>query len=98
MPVYVIAQGRIEDAEKLGAYAAKALPTIAAAGGRVLGYDESPDVVEGEIHHPRTVLLEFESKEQFRRWYDSAEYQEILPMRLEAQPGTLIVIEGVPKR
>jgi uncharacterized protein (DUF1330 family) len=96
MPVYVIAQGRIEDPEKLGQYVAKALPTIQASGGRVLGFDESPEVVEGEVAHPRTVILEFESKQDFRRWYDSADYQEILPLRLESTPGTLIVVNGIP--
>ncbi|MDP3936616.1 MAG: DUF1330 domain-containing protein, partial [Deltaproteobacteria bacterium] len=65
MPVYVIAQGRIEDRNLLDEYVGKALPTIAAHGGRVLGFDESPEVVEGPIQHPRTVMLEFASKEQF---------------------------------
>ena len=55
----------------LDEYVAKALPTIQASGGRVLGFDESPEVVEGEIDHPRTVLLQFDSREQFREWYDS---------------------------
>jgi len=96
MPVYVLAQSQVDDPEKLGAYAAKALPTIQSGGGRVLGYDDSPDVVEGELDFPRTVLLEFDSKEAFRRWYDSDEYQEILPMRLESSRGTLIVVNGLP--
>lgn len=96
MAVYVVAQGRIEDRDKLGRYVARALPTIQASGGRVLGFDETPEVVEGEVDLPRTVILEFDSHDDFRRWYDSAEYQEILPLRLESTPGTLIVVNGVP--
>jgi uncharacterized protein (DUF1330 family) len=96
MSVYVIAQNRVDDAEKLGRYAAQALPTIQAFGGRVLGFDGAPEVVEGDVTLPRTVILEFDSNEAFRRWYDSAEYQEILPMRLESAPGTLIVVNGLP--
>ena len=96
MPVYVVAQGRIEDREKLDQYVAQALPTIQKGGGRVLGFDETPEVVEGSIEHPRTVILEFDSKEDFRRWYDSADYQAILPLRLESTPGTLIVVNGLP--
>ncbi len=96
MPVYVVAQGRIENREMLNEYVAKAIPTIQAAGGRVLGFDESPGVVEGEVEHPRTVILEFPSREAFRAWYDSDGYQAILPLRLESTPGTLIVVEGVP--
>jgi uncharacterized protein (DUF1330 family) len=95
MPVYVVAQGRIENREKLNQYIAKALPTIQSAGGRVLGLDESPEVVEGEVANPRTVILEFESQDAFRAWYDSADYQEILPLRLESTPGSLIVVNGL---
>ncbi|MDJ0849432.1 MAG: DUF1330 domain-containing protein [Myxococcota bacterium] len=96
MPVYVVAQSRIEDRPKLDEYVGKALPTIQAAGARVLAFDENPEVVEGEVSTPRTVILEFESKEAFRAWYDSPDYQAALPLRLESAPGTLIVAAGVP--
>ena len=96
MPVYVVAQGRIENRQMLNEYVAKAISTIQSGGGRVLGFDESPEVVEGEVEHPRTVILEFPSREAFRAWYDSDAYQAILPLRLESTPGTLIVVNGVP--
>jgi uncharacterized protein (DUF1330 family) len=95
MPVYVVAQGRIENRKLLDEYVAKALPTIQAHGGRVLAFDETPEVVEGTIGYPRTVILEFASRDQFRAWYDSEDYQEALPLRLESTPGTLIVVEGL---
>ena len=95
MSVYVVAQGRIENREMLDEYVGKALPTIQKSGGRVLAFDESPEVVEGEIEHPRTVILEFPSQEAFRAWYDSADYQAILPLRLDSTPGTLIAVKGL---
>ena len=95
MPVYVVAQGRIDNKEMLDEYVGKVLPTIQSGGGRILGFDEAPDVVEGTIEHPRTVILEFESREAFRAWYDSEEYQAILPLRLESTPGSLIVVNGL---
>ncbi len=97
MSVYVVAQSRIENPKMLDEYVGKALPTIQAHGGRVLGFDASPEVVEGSIGHPRTVILEFESQDAFRAWYDSAEYQAILPLRLDSAPGTLIVVKGLPQ-
>ena len=57
--------------------------------------NEVRPVVEGEVRYPRTVILEFPSREAFRAWYDSAEYQTILPLRLESTPGTLIVVNGL---
>ena len=96
MPVYAVAQGRIENREMLNQYVAKVMPTIQAGGGRILGFDESPEVVEGELDLPRTVILEFPSREAFRAWYDSADYQAILPLRLDSTPGTLILVNGFP--
>ncbi len=95
MPVYVVAQGKIENREMLNEYVAKAIPTIQSGGGRILGFDESPEVVEGEVAHPRTVILEFPSRDAFRAWYDSDAYQAILPLRLESTPGTLVVVDGL---
>ena len=96
MPVYAVAQGRIENREMLDEYVSKAIPTIQSGGGRILGFDESPEIVEGEVGHPRTVIVEFPSRDAFRDWYDSDGYQAILPLRLESTPGTLIVVDGFP--
>ena len=79
----------------LNEYVGKAVATIGAHGGEVLAFDESPEVVEGEVGFPRTVILKFADKDAFRAWYDSPEYQAVLPLRLDSTPGTLIVAEGV---
>ena len=94
MSVYAIAHGRIEDRALLDQYVEKAVPTIASHGGRIVAFDETPDVIEGTVDFPRTVVLEFPSREAFRAWYDSPEYQAVLQMRLTAAPGTLIVADG----
>jgi uncharacterized protein (DUF1330 family) len=94
MPVYVIAHGRTVNRPMHDDYVAKALPTLPPYGGRILGFTETPDVIEGTVKNPRFVLLEFPSKEKFRAWYDSPEYQAILPLRLESAPGMLVVIDG----
>jgi uncharacterized protein (DUF1330 family) len=94
MSVYVIAQGKIENRGLLDQYGAKVGPTIKAHQGRIVAFDEEPEVVEGSIEHPRTVILEFPSMTAFHAWYDSPEYQEILPLRLKSTPGTLIIAKG----
>jgi uncharacterized protein (DUF1330 family) len=95
MPVYVIVQGKIEDRASLDQYVAKAGPTIAPHQGRLLAYAEEPEVIEGTLEHPRTVLIEFPSAKEARAWYNSPEYQEIVSLRLKGAPGTLIVVKGV---
>ena len=98
MSVYVVAQGRIDKPDMLARYVAQALPTISAHGGHVVAFDETPEVVEGTIDYPRTVIVEFATREAFRAWYDSPEYQAILPLRFESAPGTLIVAQGLEAR
>jgi uncharacterized protein (DUF1330 family) len=96
MSVYVIVQGKVENRGLLDQYVAKAGPSIKLHRGRTIAYDEAPLVVEGKIEHPRTVIVEFPSMAAFRAWYDSPEYQEVLPLRLKATQGTLIVAKGFP--
>ena len=96
MPVYVIAQGKIENRAMIDQYVAKVIPTIESHQGRTIAFDGDPEVVEGKIEYPRTVIVEFPSMTAFRAWYDSPEYQEILPLRLKSAPGTLIVAKGFP--
>ena len=94
MSVYVVAQGRIENRNLPNEYVEKAIPTLLPHGGRIVAFDETPQVFEGAIDFPRTVILEFPSRDAVRAWYESPEYQAVLPMRLNSAPGTLIVVDG----
>ena len=96
MPVYAIVQGKVENPALLAQYVAKAGPTIRSHQGRTIAFDDEPTVVEGKMEHPRTVIVEFPSMAAFRAWYESPEYQEILPLRLKSTQGTLIVAKGFP--
>lgn len=94
MSVYVVASGSIDNPEMLAEYLGKAINTIPAEA-RVLAVDETAEVVEGDVQPPRIVLIEFPSRESFRGWYDSPEYQAIVGLRLESTTGTMVVAEGV---
>lgn len=94
MSVYVVAQGRIDDRAMHDDYVEKAVPTLPPEA-KVLAFDLESEVVEGSGTHPRMVLIEFPSREVFRRWYDSPEYQAILPMRLQSVDGTMLLAQGV---
>jgi len=93
MPVYLVARGRIADREMHDEYVDRAVPTLP-ADARVVSFDLASDVVEGDAADDRTVIIEFPSRESFRAWYDSPEYQEVLPLRLNSVPGSLAVVDG----
>ena len=42
----------------------------------------------------RIVILEFADTAAFKRWYNSPEYQKILPGRLNNATGRAFVVEG----
>ena len=69
------------------------MPTIPASA-RIVSFDLASEVVEGDPAISRTVVIEFPSREEFRTWYDSAAYQEVLPLRLQSVPGDMVVVEG----
>jgi uncharacterized protein (DUF1330 family) len=83
------------DPEGLGDYAKAAGPTIAQYGGKAIIRTTESDVLEGNWKPKRLVVLEFESKEAARRWYESPEYQAIIPMRQKAANTNFILVEGI---
>lgn len=94
MAVYVVAQARVRDRKLLEEYLEKGRPTLEGHEARIVAYDETPEIIEGTVETPRTVIMEFPSHDAFRAWYDSPEYQAVLSLRLRAAPGTMVVAKG----
>jgi uncharacterized protein (DUF1330 family) len=92
---YLIAHLDVTDPEGFEAYRAKVPAVIAQYGGRYLIRGGTVEAVEGDWTIPRLVVLAFDSVAQARRFYDSPEYQAILPLRLNASKGTVVFAEGV---
>ena len=68
--------------------------TLAPYGGRFLVHGGDPEVAEG--NWPGTlIVIEFPSREDARGWYESAAYQEILPLRTDNSASDIIMIDGV---
>ena len=59
MPVYFIAQVDIHDQAGYDSYAQQAGAACAGLDAKVLAADDTPEVVEGKWHGPRTVMIEF---------------------------------------
>lgn len=90
---YVIVTEEIKDEAGMAAYARAAMPTLAEA--TVLAVN-SPEVLEGEWHGDRTVLLEFESVEAAKAWYESEAYQQqAKPLRQAAADCNGVILTGL---
>ncbi len=69
--------------------------TLAPYGGRFIVHGGPMDIREG-TRPGDVIIIEFPDPEQATQWYESAAYQEILPLRAEHSSGTILLMEGVP--
>ena len=94
MKGYVIANVSVEDAAAYEPYRSQTAAIIAQYGGRILVRGGAVEAREGEPGIDRLVILEFPSVDAARTFYDSPEYQAILPIRFENARSTLVIAEG----
>lgn len=89
---YVILTEAIRDQEGMKAYGKAA---AAAMGGvNILAVDTAPEVIEGTWHGDQTVVLEFESVDAARAWYESDAYQQAARLRRAAADCNAVIVAG----
>lgn len=91
---YAIFVESINDQAGYDGYVGKALPTIVQYGGSPIVVHDGPDVIEGSWPWKRTVILEFESVEKAREWYDSPEYQAVVGERHASAEANAAIVGG----
>jgi uncharacterized protein (DUF1330 family) len=94
MSAYLIAVETVHDEAMFAEYRKHVVATLEAFGGRFVARGGKLTVLEGEWQHPRTVLIEFPSRESAEGWYKSADYQKIIGLRLKSTSGNLVILDG----
>lgn len=90
MSGYVVASYQVSNPDAYPEYVQKVIPTLQAHNAEILVADYESEAVEGDCQHV-TVVIKFESVEAAKKWYNSPEYQEVLPLRLDnTSNGTLV--------
>ena len=95
MSALFIAISKITDQDKVNAYLAGAPASLGGRQVEVLAFTESGEDVEGEAPGSRVVILKFPDKEAAMAWYNSPEYQAVLPLRLAGTEGFAIISDGM---
>jgi uncharacterized protein (DUF1330 family) len=90
---YIVVTEDIKDPEGFKAYMGEAAKAMTEST-KVLAMDPSPEVLEGEWHGPQTILMEFESVEAAREWYNSELYQKAAPLRQAAADCNAVIFSG----
>ncbi len=91
---YVILTEAIRDPEGMAAYA-KAAGAAMTNGVTILSVDQKPQVLEGGWPGDQTVVLEFESVDAARAWYESEEYQKAAKLRRAAADCNAVIVTGL---
>lgn len=95
MSAYVIANVDIRDPARYAEYVKLTPGTIAPFGGRFIARGGRAERLEGDVPVNRIVVLEFDTYEQARAWYDSENYRAARAVRQSASVGELLLVEGV---
>ena len=81
MAAYFVAQLKVPDPAMFERYREAVAPLVHRFGGRYLARGGELEVLEGGTWPPRLAIVEFRSRDAARLFYDSPEYQRILPLR-----------------
>ena len=95
MSAYMVIHNTVTNPAKMQQYVPKAIETLTAHGAEILVVSDEATVLEGSPPFPRTIILKFPSREVAKLWYDSPEYREALPLRLQASQGFLVLVDGL---
>ena len=82
MSAHVVVHATIKDAEKFQEYGAAAGPTAASFGGEVISRGVSTSL-HGDKPGELKVIIQFPTKDAAENWYNSSEYQKLIPTRNE---------------
>jgi uncharacterized protein (DUF1330 family) len=95
MPAFIIVETNIQDPDQYERYKEATPAAVAAAGGKFVVRGGELAVLEGDWNPTRLVMLEFENLDAARRFYDSAEYQEVKRLREGAARLNMVAVEGL---
>jgi uncharacterized protein (DUF1330 family) len=94
MPAYFVVELDITNMEAMGPYREAVPATLAQYGGRFVTRGGATELIEGGPQPKRIVILEFADAAAVKRWYNSPEYQKILPGRLDNASARAFIVEG----
>ena len=92
MPAYVIGEVQILNRAAIAGYGEMVADAVRLYGGRYLARGAAPFVLEGGPAH-NVLLIEFDTADIARRWYESPEYQAAKRVRTGHTNLRLIVID-----
>ena len=95
MAGYMVGNITVTDPDLFAEYGKSVPETVAQFGGAYVVRGGAAEQIEGNYDPVRIVILQFESVENAREWYDSDVYAPLKEMRMKASSGDLYFVAGV---
>jgi uncharacterized protein (DUF1330 family) len=97
MPAYVVVEITVKDPVVFEEYKLLSPSTLELYGGKYLARGGQTEVLEGKWSPQRLVILEFESLEQAKKWYNSPEYSHAKSFRVRSADSNFVLTDGYLK-
>jgi len=95
MSAYVIVEIDIFDPAGFEEYRDRVVPIIEKYGGKYIAVSDRVETLEGDWKPKRIVVLQFESMEGAKEWFNCEEYREPGQIRHRTAKTSMILMEGV---
>ena len=95
MAAYVIANVVALDPSTYPGRGPEAAETIRRHGGRYLVRNGPAELREGNCRLGRLIVIEFDTLEDARRWYDSSDYAPIKAERMANATSQVVIVQGM---
>jgi uncharacterized protein (DUF1330 family) len=94
---YYIADFEVTDREAIKPYSASVEATFKPFGGRFIVRGGDPVPLEGNSPKGRLVIIEFDSMDQAKAWYNSPVYAQLRPVRQKAGRSNVYFVQGLAR-
>jgi len=96
MSAFIVAEIIIKDQENYEIVKKRTPPTVAKYGGKYLARGGMTETLEGNWNPQRIVIIQFDSVETAKNWWNSEIYEPIKKMRQAYSITNMVITEGNP--
>jgi uncharacterized protein (DUF1330 family) len=93
MSVYMVSNVEVHDPKQFRSYQKQGHAAAVQYGGKFLAEGTVPEPMEGDWTPKRMAIVEFESADAARRFYNSPEYQAARQHRREAATFNIVLVD-----
>ena len=93
MTAFFVGSTSVKDSEKFEDYVAKSIEIMKSFGGETVLRGKAEGALVGSVNHQIIGIARFPDMASLNSWYESDDYQALIPLRDEAAEITIVKYE-----